>query len=1485
MASLLYKSFILFAFTVLTVTANEVVMHHGIANALGLVGVLFAAGLTRVDAVCANLTRACSVGQYGCFGGCCNCSAGRYNISRGCSFTPLVESNGCNNCAAGQSTNGKNGSTCFNCSAGTYSLSGDPSCSNCTEPGYFCGAGSTSMNQTLCAAGNFGATAPQTNSNCSGLCNAGYYGLLTTVRTTANCDGLCSAGSWGVAGAKNKTCSGLCAAGYFGNQSGLIDFKCSGLCADGFYGLSTTNRTTSTCDGKCRAGYFGARNTPFASDTCSGPCKAGYSCDAGSTNATHRECPMGQWSGEGAANCTLCAAGSYSETELVSDRTSIAVCKECPPGTFSNNGSISCTPCFAGTWSSTFSTPYQCTPCIKGTYSNATNQTNVNTCRQCPPGRASAILGAISIKNCTQCLQNSFSPTSGASECQTCPFEGTSPIGSADCSCQKGQILQQPPDDDKYSNSLTCRLCPKGTVALQIGLVMEGTCDYCGAGHYCMFGIKHPCRPGTWTSASGNLSLSDAATCTQCPAGTFSASAGQLLDTCLTCSTGYYSGPAASRCTACEPGYYNPSVASTSKDACQPCVNGTYNGYKGQAVCNSQCRAGEYGTKAGGVSSENSCAFCKPGTFTGFAGLPSCARCASGSYTNTTGALSCVLCPKGSYVEEEGSISIDNCTTCKVGFTTAASGSSSPDACSVHYACPDFTQTQIPVPMTVADCVPLACENYTFLGNATGKGCTGCAAGYSGSRTASNNGRNGSCIICPLDGLCATGFLPIPLPKNASLLSGVTKLAPGSPFSFSSPKKDMKQLCVSAAATLSTPVLRTPSFFFSNLPEGDTLDNSPPGMKSSFSAFVIGAVGIAILIFIVIYMRLFFLNHHLHVAHDPNHPTHPVKESGVISLWLWTMSKQVLKSGDAFAFEHEPKHKQPQINYPTMLGGCCHMLGNITFLVLALLVVFRFQFDNSVTTSANDSIPLVDPITKWATPFRTKNFVPPFNVSTSLQVRVFSQLELGCATPLSWEGNDGSWSLGGSIADCHDGRTLLAFTCTACEFSASSSLTFKLPFSCQALFVEVISVDATGVLQSVALPDEDSIALDAALLSSITWSVSLQSSYFSDASQNKLNPVATTARGFRLLQGPSSAVRAVPDNNALKPLPSAVTVTIKLPIQLTYSTTIVVLRQVWYDLITTLIGLLGTMGLFRFLFIQTEILLKFKKWICWNYRCWRWKYCCCKVKPLQTDITTPPPPLPSPDIVEIGNPMFAQEIGNPIARGQWKRVLDTENTYCWFNDMTHTRAVADPPVGAITVDGWKRVCNPDDDNETWWEHITSQESVWEGPWVAREAGLTSVREAAVIAPYVNLSLRFQAQSNMNHSSPYDEEHHGTENWGNAASASIDYKLRYPRSAAEQNYDTFRELVAAEDVRAGRKAEIAAVELAARQAENTRRKAEIAAMELAAKQAGGAKQPGSEAAKQVSEEAAAATVVADQMHKETSRLQEAEKSLSNSDFLF
>lgn len=294
-----------------------------------------------------------------------------------------------------------------------------------------------------------------------------------------------------------------------------------------------------------------------------------------------------------------------------------------------------------------------------------------------------------------------------------------------------------------------------------------------------------------------------------------------------------------------------------------------------------------------------------------------------------------------------------------------------------------------------------------------------------------------------------------------------------------------------------------------------------------------------------------------------------------------------LKSIDSFALAHALRENQVATNNPTPLGGACTITSLLTYITFSIVLIIRFTSDNVVVTSSIDTASPGAPspfsaAAAWAT---GANSLAP-ELAGSVQLRVFAPLALNCSAPMGsavmvGAGAGGVWSAS-STPDCGDGRSLLTFTCARCALAASTAVSFTLPFTCQALYVEALAYDATGALSTLALPPAQSTGSGALLLGSITWTVNVMAAVLVNSVTGR------SARGFRLLDGPATPTLALPPGGVLQPLPAAVKVTIALPLMSTYSVTTVAQKMTYAELLSSILGLAGVMSAFRVLFQLAE---------------------------------------------------------------------------------------------------------------------------------------------------------------------------------------------------------------------------------------------------------------------------------------------------------
>ena len=102
--------------------------------------------------------------------------------------------------------------------------------------------------------------------------------------------------------------------------------------------------------------------------------------------------------------------------------------------------------------------------------------------------------------------------------------------------------------------------------------VPVGACDPCEEGTYTETFECVPCAAGTASSAVGALS---AATCEDCPRGSFSLSGATA---CEACGPGTFSGTArTATCEACPAGTFREAAGATAREDCEACPLGAAN--------------------------------------------------------------------------------------------------------------------------------------------------------------------------------------------------------------------------------------------------------------------------------------------------------------------------------------------------------------------------------------------------------------------------------------------------------------------------------------------------------------------------------------------------------------------------------------------------------------------------------------------------------------------------------------------------------------------------------------------------------------------------------------------------------------------------------------------------------------------------------------------------------------------------------------------
>lgn len=601
----------------------------------------------------------------------------------------------------------------------------------------------------------------------------------------------------------------VCPNGYYGNDTGLTEcLACPAgtflintigtslddctLCPIGTY---STDSASVSCI-KCPIGYYGEFPGASKEEECV-PCLPGkyydlenstcYNCSAGMFNPYYANtfcqyCGVGNYSDEGASECSLCPAGSFSDIEGASE------CNYCPPGTFNpvsgSNSSDDCIKCETG-GSFKFGATNEnvcesCSPgfkkidslcelCPPGTYSNISDAL---ICNKCPGGYYNDQTGKTSINDCKPCDKGWYS-FEGAIECTPCPpGEFNNEFASSKvCSiCPEGKYSE--------SNSSYCKICPLGTYSLE----GYGSCNLCPKGsftnstesNYCLLCDTGAylnyeggdqcilCPPGTYNDKFGAQSEDD---CIKCPKGTYSSTVSvRDISRCIPCPSGTFCNyEGMSKPNSCPKGTYSTLIGSKSIDNCINCPKGTYSDIQGivsETACKS-CPTGHYSSTLGAANIDE-CIPCPLGTYTKIdrpTNETDCIPCEAGSYSSKPGE-SCIPCPRGTYNEKQQSFDYRDCIECELPKITASTGSKNYSDC---FECPEgyyvsqfYTCDPCPVgtyfntskPYTdlpsPKDCIPCG-EGYyqPLLAQISPQACIPCASGMYGPFT-----NNKECIPC-----------------------------------------------------------------------------------------------------------------------------------------------------------------------------------------------------------------------------------------------------------------------------------------------------------------------------------------------------------------------------------------------------------------------------------------------------------------------------------------------------------------------------------------------------------------------------------------------------------------------------------------------------------------------------------------------------------------------------------------------------------------
>eukprot|EP01136_Pigoraptor_vietnamica_P022502 Opistho-1_new@73732 len=441
---------------------------------------------------------------------CNNCPANSKTAAQGSTrFADCICNDGyyldytnrvCALCAAGSFC--KSGMSA-SCTAGTYQpLTGQSSCTACSDPNSSTNPGATSADQCLC--------------------KQGYY-LPTGQTLCAPCP-------------PGATCTGAltsCPKGFY-LQSG----NCF-VCPPTAVGADATSFPECRCnDGLyITSKYSGTAN--LATEFCIA-CPLGYRCSAGQLIA----CEKGSYNDvPGATTCTPCDSKKLMTTATTA-ATNRTQCY-CVLGTYLGSDGV-CVQCPAGT---TCRTIGQTKPelCLGNDFTNTPRWTIA--CRQCP----SPLVGAPDVSapagsGNTRCIcpDGQKSDASGTT-CVDCGAGEYCVLGVV-TSCRTGTYQ---PSTGKTS----CLDCPVGTTTLSAGAKAlsacvcriagywnnSGSCETCPAGYSCNDGVRTPCAPEKFQPDKAQSA------CLDCPSG-LAQSVSPDRTACL-CATGFQRDMLSLNCT------------------------------------------------------------------------------------------------------------------------------------------------------------------------------------------------------------------------------------------------------------------------------------------------------------------------------------------------------------------------------------------------------------------------------------------------------------------------------------------------------------------------------------------------------------------------------------------------------------------------------------------------------------------------------------------------------------------------------------------------------------------------------------------------------------------------------------------------------------------------------------------------------------------------------------------------------------------------
>lgn len=473
---------------------------------------------------------------------------------------------------------------------------------------------------------------------------------------------------------------------------------------------------------------------------------------------------------------------------------------------------------------------------------------------------------------------------------------------------------------------------------------------------------------------------------------------------------------------------------------------------------------------------------------------------------------------------------------CAAGNFLATAGGASAAACA---RCPDGSFSKVegasacePCPAGTASvangtaCAPLACASPLAF-SADRSVCVGCAANTSGAYPA--------CAPCARDSVCPGG--------TAVPLAGATALA-----------------AAAAAAATASCALLTGAGSLAPVLAGRSLG---PGLAWLTGVLSVDKTLLSGLACAALAALLFAI--------------------GRVSPVVAPTVDALLVRFDAFAQSVPRQLDRPLDRKARPIGGTFSLLGGIAFVTLALSLVLARAADN---VNAQRSVVVLD-----AGAAAAAAALPVFSAApwgSGLQVRITASGNDGaCASGATWAATDAGWTVARTPSCGGAAVSQLVFACADCVLTPMSSLRITLPYSCQSLRVEAAAMDGAGVVAAFALPVAETTAALGTLLATISWTLPTLLSVVNSS-------VSPSARGYTLASSThvvttTALAAAAGGGLVVSPSDAAVVISISLPLNLFYATTVLTEKQSIAALLASIVGLAGVFSLFGSLLSATDV--------------------------------------------------------------------------------------------------------------------------------------------------------------------------------------------------------------------------------------------------------------------------------------------------------